>query len=685
MSLKRFIPILLIKNGLLVRSEKFKYHQAIGDPIPTIKRLSDWNADEIILLNIGSDDILDSRRNDKYHNLGESKFEGLVKEVTKFCHCPITIGGGIKNESQIENIFEAGADKVVVNTALYDNPKAIKSAVEKFGSQSITASIDIKTNNLRTEVYKEKGQIYSGLTLNEAVDNARKLGVGEILISSIDHDGSDYGYDQNIIDSLDERIDFPIIVNSGATTAGHFKYGLENPYVDAVAASNIFYFTEMSYINLKKEIIDCGYRNLRKASLDSRHVKREPTIEPEKREALFKKAGKDRVVDLSVYSGERLKEIVYCKKCLYSSASASPMQFADDGICMGCKTYEAKSRITKAQYDERKERLSEIIDKAKKLRDIHKQKYDCIVSVSGGKDSYYQTHFIKYELGLNPLLVTYNGNNYTEIGWKNLWNMREAFDCDHIVVSPSVKTIKKLNKAAFIAMGDMNWHAHVGIYTTAPRIAIQQKIPLIFWGEHGYADLCGQFSMSDFPEMNYRERTEHAGRGFDWEFFVGIDGITEGDMMPWCYPSDTELFRSKLRQIYLGHYIPWESNQHLALVRDRYGFCISDEKFERTYRTGSNLDDMHENGIHDYLKYIKFGYGRCTDHASKDIRSGDLTRAEGIQLVKAMDHIKPRDLARWLDYVGMEESEFDRIADHFRDPRVWKWCNTKGWIYAGSI
>ena len=685
MNLKRFIPVLLIKNGLLVRSEKFKYHQAIGDPIPTIKRLSDWNADEIILLNIGSDNLLDSRRNDKYHNLGESEFEGLVREVTKFCHCPITIGGGIRYISQIENIFEAGADKIVVNTALYENSKTIESAVEKFGSQSITASIDIKTNGLSTEVYKEKGKIKCGLTLNEALDNARRLGVGEVLISSIDHDGSDYGYDQNIIDSLDERIDFPIIINSGATTAGHFKYGLENPYVDAVAASNIFYFTEMSYINLKKEIIDCGYRNLRKACLDSKHVKREPTINLNKRERLFKKGSNDSVVDLSVYSGERLKDIVYCKKCLYSSASASPMQFADDGICMGCKTYEAKSRITKKQYDARKEKLREIVEKTKKSRDIYKQRYDCIVSVSGGKDSYYQTHFIKYELGLNPLLVTYNGNNYTEIGWKNLWNMREAFDCDHVVVSPSVKTIKKLNKAAFIAMGDMNWHAHVGIYTTAPRIAIQQKIPLIFWGEHGYADLCGQFSMSDFPEMNYRERTEHAGRGFDWEFFVGIDGITEGDMVPWCYPSDTELFKSELRQIYLGHYIPWESNQHLALVRDKYGFCISDEKFERTYRTGSNLDDMHENGIHDYLKYIKFGYGRCTDHASKDIRSGDLTRAKGIQLVKAMDHIKPKDLYRWLDYVGMEECEFDRIADHFRDPRVWKWCNTRGWIYTGTI
>ena len=132
MTLKRLIPILLVKNGLLVRSEKFTFHQAIGDPIPTIKRLSDWNADEIVLLNIGSNDILDSRREDKYHNLGESKFEELVTEVTKFCHCPITIGGGIHDLNDIENMFNAGADKVIINTSLYDNPKAITSAVDRY-------------------------------------------------------------------------------------------------------------------------------------------------------------------------------------------------------------------------------------------------------------------------------------------------------------------------------------------------------------------------------------------------------------------------------------------------------------------------------------------------------------------------------------------------------------------------
>ena len=150
-------------------------------------------------------------------------------------------------------------------------------------------------------------------------------------------------------------------------------------------------------------------------------------------------------------------------------------------------------------------------------------------------------------------------------------------------------------------------------------------------------------------------------------------------MNSWKYPSDQDLYKLNLRQIYLGNYIPWESNDHLKLVIEKYGFEVSDEPFERTYRTGSNLDDMHENGIHDYLKYIKFGYGRCTDHASKDIRAGKITRSDGIKRASVMDPVKSKDLQRWLRYVNISEDEFDRIADHFRDPRVWKWDSVNGW------
>jgi hypothetical protein len=165
---------------------------------------------------------------------------------------------------------------------------------------------------------------------------------------------------------------------------------------------------------------------------------------------------------------------------------------------------------------------------------------------------------------------------------------------------------------------------------------------------------------------------EYYARSFEWTYFVGREGITSADMQCYKYPSDATLLQLGVRGIHLGNYIPWEANDHAQLMIELYDFEVSDEPFDRTYRRMSNLDDMHENGVHDYLKYIKFGYGRCTDHACKDIRAGRLTRDRAIELVRQYDHVKPRDLARWLQYVGMTEAEFDRVADTFRDPRVWR-------------
>ena len=145
----------------------------------------------------------------------------------------------------------------------------------------------------------------------------------------------------------------------------------------------------------------------------------------------------------------------------------------------------------------------------------------------------------------------------------------------------------------------------------------------------------------------------------------------------WKYPSDKDILDLDLRGIFLGNYVHWEANEHIKLVTEKYGFKINDQPFERTYRRMSNLDDMHENGIHDYLKYIKFGYGRATDHTSKDIRAGLMSREEAIKLVNHHDPIKSSDLKRWLNYVDIDEEEFDRIADTFRDPRVWEYENEK--------
>jgi len=188
------------------------------------------------------------------------------------------------------------------------------------------------------------------------------------------------------------------------------------------------------------------------------------------------------------------------------------------------------------------------------------------------------------------------------------------------------------------------------------------------------------YSMNDYVEMTAKYRLEHAQRGYDWHDMVGAEGLTEKDLLWAKYPTDDQIDEVGIRGIYIFNYVPWEANDHGNLMKELYGWEEAPEPFDRTYRRMSNLDDMHENGIHDYLKYIKFGYGRGSDHACKDIRAGIMTRAEGVAMVRKYDHVKSSDLQRWLAYVGMTEAEFDRIADTFRDPRVWQRNDRGEWV-----
>ena len=383
----------------------------------------------------------------------------------------------------------------------------------------------------------------------------------------------------------------------------------------------------------------------------------------------------------------------YCKQCVYPSISPTPLTFDERGVCSGCRVAEQKEHII---WDERFELLKELANEYRSTSN-----YDIVIPVSGGKDSYYQTHFAIKELGLKPLLVTYHGNNYLPEGEYNLYRMREVFDCDHIIVRPSVDVLIKMNRIGFKLQGDMNWHAHCGIFTVPIQVAVRYKVPLMMWGEHGFLDLGGMYSMNDFVEFTAKFRLEHALRGFDWYDFTdrGLDelgrselkeSITEKDLSWAQYPNDEEIDSVGVRGIYLGNFVDWDANEHVKLVMERYGWLPAQQPFERTYRKFSNLDDMHENGIHDYLKFVKFGYGRATDHSCKDIRSGIITREQGIEMVRKYDHIKPRrDLERWLQYVNMTEEEFDYICDTFRDSRVWriedgKWVKDNIWGYPSA-
>ena len=368
----------------------------------------------------------------------------------------------------------------------------------------------------------------------------------------------------------------------------------------------------------------------------------------------------------------RPAKMVYCRRCCYPMI-AIYLTMEENNICSGCRVnIDQKNEI---DWNERRERLQKILAE---YRSVNGNNYDCIIPVSGGKDSYFQVHTIK-ELGMTPLLITYHGNNYTRTGMENLINMREVFGFDHIFFTPSIRVLKAMNRLGFRIQGDMNWHAHCGIYTYPVQTAVKLNIPLIIWGEYGPADLGGQLSLNDMVEMSARIRKEHTLRGYDWyDYIEDEEKLKKQDLLWARYPSDEELERTGIRQIHLGNYIYWDANIHSKMVMKKYGFKENSKPFKRTYRRISNLDDMHENGVHDYMKYIKFGYGRCTDHVCKDIRTRRLTREQGIELIRKHDSAKPDDLKRWLAYTGMTEKEFDMTADTFRNPRVW-WRENGKW------
>jgi N-acetyl sugar amidotransferase len=366
----------------------------------------------------------------------------------------------------------------------------------------------------------------------------------------------------------------------------------------------------------------------------------------------------------------------YCTRCVYPSAAATPLTFDENGVCSGCRVSAQRGKI---DWDRRWKMMQELVDEYRSSSN-----YDIVIPVSGGKDSYYQTHVAVNELGLKPLLVTYHGNNYLPEGEYNLYRMREVFDCDHIIFRPSVDMLIKFNRLGFRLQGDNNWHAHCGIFTTPIQVATRYKVPLMLWGEHGYMETGGMYSYNDFVEFTAKQRLEHGLRGFDWHDFTdeGLEklgrpelkeGLRAKDLLWGQYPSDDEIDAVGVRGIYLSNFKNWDANEHSKLVTEKYGWRGAQQPFERTYRLMSNLDDMHENGIHDYMKFIKLGYGRASDHSSKDIRAGIMTREQGIEMVRKYDSVKPmRDLTRWLGYVGMTEEEFDRTADSYRDARVWR-------------
>ncbi|OGN00500.1 MAG: imidazole glycerol phosphate synthase cyclase subunit [Candidatus Yanofskybacteria bacterium RIFCSPHIGHO2_01_FULL_42_12] len=243
---RRLIPVLYIKNGLIVRSEGFSYHHNIGNVVKEAARYNSWDVDELIYIDISREKHYDLRRDD-YNVNAYNSIGSIIKEISKVCFMPLTFGGGIRTIDDVSFRIQNGADKITLNTGALENPKLITQAAERYGSQAVVISIDYKIIENQPIVFTDFGQKNTSKSVYNWVKECENLGAGEIFINSIDRDGKANGYDIETINKTVASTKLPTIACGGAGNLEDFVELAKQTNVSAVAAGNIFHFTELSY------------------------------------------------------------------------------------------------------------------------------------------------------------------------------------------------------------------------------------------------------------------------------------------------------------------------------------------------------------------------------------------------------------------------------------------------------
>ena len=355
----------------------------------------------------------------------------------------------------------------------------------------------------------------------------------------------------------------------------------------------------------------------------------------------------------------------YCKRCLYPDTKPQ-LIFNQDRICSACINYEKKKTI---DWDKKRKEFKEILEK---YRSKNKTNYDCLIPVSGGKDSHYQTYVIKKEFGLNPLVVNFHPHDQTELGKENLENLKKiGVDC--IEFSPNPEIYLKLARFGLKELGDFQWPEHLGIFTIPVQMAVKFNIPLIIWGENPQLEY-GQPTDVNKDTILDREWNEKNG-GYFLDKIKPIDMIKYGfeldELRSYIYPTDDEIRKVGVTGVFLGSYVNWDIFNQLEIVK-KIGFKENSGNKEGTYDGWENLD-VYFTVFHDYFKFLKYGFGRATDHASIEIRLGRITREEGLELVKQYEGKIPRKyLDEFLKFADILMDEFLKICSKFTNKEIFK-------------
>jgi len=357
-------------------------------------------------------------------------------------------------------------------------------------------------------------------------------------------------------------------------------------------------------------------------------------------------------------------EVKFCKKCTISNQRPR-ITLDENGVCSACNFAEYKK--TKFDWDKREEQLIALLDKFRK----NDGTYDVIVPSSGGKDSAYIAHELKYKYGMNPLTVTWSPHLYTEIGWQNFQGMIHTGNLANVLGTPAGETHRKLTKLSFEILGDPFQPFIYGQTNFPLQVAVNYGIPLIMYGENGEVEYGGDMKNAFTPTRDYKgDHKKHYFSGLGPEDLIKY-GISKNDIAPYMAPSDEKLNKLGCEIHFYGYYKKWIPQEFYYYCTEHTGFKANPVRSEGTYSKYASLDDKLD-GYHYYLAYIKFGLGRATSDSAHEIRDGHLTREEGVQLVRKFDGEFPsKYFQTFLEYCNISEDYFWEVINSWRSPHLW--------------
>ena len=356
----------------------------------------------------------------------------------------------------------------------------------------------------------------------------------------------------------------------------------------------------------------------------------------------------------------------FCTKCVTPNTRPD-LRFNDQGVCDACQSLEKK--YNQIDWSQKRHEFETLLSEYKNTNPL---KYDCIVPVSGGKDSFYTLYWAKVVYGLNPLCVVFEPTLPTEIGRQNLENISKlGVDLIHFKRNPIV--YDKLIMEGFKRVGDMEWANHMGIWSMPVHIAIKFNIPLILWGESPQMEYGGAETVSEINKRIFNEdwlNDYGCLNGLRPQDLVSDElGITLNDLQLYIYPSKEEVANWGGLGVFMGYYFPWNNKEQLNII-EKIGWQRKIGRIEIAYTDHQKLDCLSMN-LHDYLKYCKYGYGRATDSASYDIRNGYISREEGVRLAEKYDTIYPKEAVEiFCDHFGITQKYFDELSDNFTNRSI---------------